>query len=75
MDFNLASVLFHSRDMECTKKLPSPQPEEAYCVHVGNGMAGDNVPGEDVQFLVEVCPNPNTLLNVREILESCYLEW
>ncbi|PGG98582.1 CMGC protein kinase [Blastomyces parvus] len=73
IDFDLASIPFYAEDKECAKKLPSPQPEEAYMW--ANEMVEKGVAGEDIQFLVEVLnPDPNARLTVPEILESGYLE-
>ncbi|KAK2764817.1 hypothetical protein FQN53_006945 [Emmonsiellopsis sp. PD_33] len=73
IDFDLASVPFYAEDKECTKMLPSPQPEEAYMW--ANDMVEKGVAGEDIQFLVGVLnPDPNARLTVSEILESGYLD-
>lgn len=40
-----------------------------------NEMVEKGVPGEDIQFLVEILnPDPNCRLTAREILESGYLD-
>ncbi|GAD94514.1 conserved hypothetical protein [Paecilomyces variotii No. 5] len=73
IDFDLASVPFYVEDEQCARVLPPPQPEEAYMC--ANEMVEKGVPGEDIQFLVEVLnPDPNARLTAREILESGYLE-
>lgn len=73
IDFDLASVPFYAEDRECAKRLPSPQPEEAYMW--ANDMIEKGVAHEDIQFLVGVLHlDPNARLTVREILESGYLE-
>lgn len=73
IDFNLASVPFYSEDEQSAKLLPEPQPEEAYLW--ANNLVENGVAGEDVQFLAEVLhPDPDARLDVREILESGYLD-
>ncbi|KAL1851584.1 hypothetical protein Plec18170_006404 [Paecilomyces lecythidis] len=73
IDFDLASVPFYAEDEQCAQVLPPPQPEEAYMW--ANEMVEKGVPGEDIQFLVEILnPDPNCRLTAREILESGYLD-
>jgi hypothetical protein len=73
IDFDPNSVPAYAEDEQCTELLPPPQPEEAYMW--ANDMFEMGVTSEDIQFLVEVLnPDPNARLNVREILDSRYLD-
>ncbi|OJZ85070.1 hypothetical protein ASPFODRAFT_190922 [Aspergillus luchuensis CBS 106.47] len=73
IDFDLSSLPFYAEDKQCARILPTPQPERAYMW--ANNMVEKGVPGNDIQFLVEVLhPDPNARLTVREILESGYLD-